>query len=79
MRARMDTTRAGLNVLVRVADLERALKLLPAKYREVVYWHGLLGLSQDETGRILQISHQAVGKRYRQALEELTYLMNGGL
>jgi DNA-directed RNA polymerase specialized sigma24 family protein len=40
--------------------------------------HGLLRVTRDESAVALQISTGAVSKRYRLALEELHYLMNGG-
>ena len=78
LKAKADTTRRGLLILVMVADLELALRRLSRKYREVVVLHGLAGLSSAETAAQLQVSYQAVNKRYRQALEETHYLMNGG-
>lgn len=78
LRARVDTTPSGLRPLVQLADLNRALARLSRKYREVVLLHGLLGLPQDEAARRLEVSQQAVSKRYRLALEEVHYLMNGG-
>jgi RNA polymerase sigma factor (sigma-70 family) len=78
LKAKVDTTRPALRYLVMMADLERALKRLPRKYREVVLLHGLVGLSSAETAKLLHVSYQAVSKRYRQALEEVEYLMNGG-
>lgn len=59
-------------------DLDDALEQLPAKYWEVVLLHGLVGYSQAETAQLLQISQQAVSKRYRQGVEEITYWINGG-
>lgn len=78
LKEKVDTTRPALRFLVMMADLDRALKRLPRKYREVVVLHGLIGLSSAETATLLQVSYQAVAKRYRQALEEVEYLMNGG-
>jgi len=69
----------GLDWMARRADLDAALEQLPAKYWEVVLLHGLIGFSQYETGHLLQISQAAVRKRYSQGLEELHYLMNGGV
>jgi len=77
-REKAGTTRAGLRVLVRLIDLARAMELLPIKYRGVVLLYGLLGLSLDETAALLHVSHQAVSKRYRQGVEEITFSMNGG-
>lgn len=78
IRARVDTTRPALRYLVMLADLERALKRLPRKYREVVVFHGLGGLSSAETANHLHVADRTVRKRYGQALEEVQYLINGG-
>lgn len=78
LRARADTHAAGLRTLVLVIDLERALPYLSRRLWEVVLLHGLLGLDQEATGRLLQVSNQAVSKRYTQAIEWLNFHMNGG-
>lgn len=79
-RAAADTSprRRRLDFLVMLADLSRAVDGLEWKYWEVVLLHGLLGIPQTETARLLQVSQASVSKRYRQALEELTYMINGG-
>jgi DNA-directed RNA polymerase specialized sigma24 family protein len=59
-------------------DLDAALEQLPAKFWEAVLLHGLIGFSLIETAQLLQISHQAVSKRYRHGLDEVTYIINGG-
>lgn len=79
LRAKADTDAAGMYALLRLADLDYVLSRLPLNYWEVVLLHGLLGFSQEETAGLLQISQQAVSKRYRFALEELTLDINGGL
>lgn len=68
----------GLGWLARRSDLDAALELIPDDYWEVVLLHGLIGFSQFETARLLRISQTTVSKRYRYALEELTYRINGG-
>lgn len=68
----------GLRDLCRLADLNRALDMLPMDLWKVVLVHGLLGVTQQDTGEALHISQQAVGKRFRLAIEELVYHMNGG-
>lgn len=68
----------GLFNLARLADLNKALDTLPMDLWKVVLVHGLLGVTQEETGKALSISQQAVGKRFRHAIEELHYHMNGG-
>lgn len=74
----VDTTPAGLRLLVQKADLDRAMARLPYEFAEVVAYHGLAGLPQDEAAEVLQKSQQWVSKRFRFAVEELTYLINGG-
>jgi DNA-directed RNA polymerase specialized sigma24 family protein len=51
--------------------------MLPVKYLRVVLLHGLLGLSERETAGLLQINSKTVPKRYRYALEDVLYLLNG--
>jgi DNA-directed RNA polymerase specialized sigma24 family protein len=75
---RLSTHPAGLPNLVRIADLDIALGKLADKYWGVVLLHGLMGYTQQEVGRFLQISQQAVAKRYRQGVEELHHYVNGG-
>lgn len=76
--ASADTTPAALRYLVELADLHRAFARLPSDYAEAVFAHGLVGLSQEEAARALGKSQQWVSKRYRHALEEITFLINGG-
>ena len=72
------TRQRGLEWLARRADLDVAMERIPDDYWEVVLLHGLIGFSSYETARILRISQTAVSKRYRYALEEITYHLNGG-
>lgn len=74
-----NTTPTGLRYLVELADLHRAFARLPLDYTEVVFWYGLVGLSQEDAARVLQKSQPWVSKRYSHALAELTYLINGGI
>lgn len=68
----------GLLNLARLADLDKALTQLSLDRYRVVLVHGLLGVTQQDTASALHISQQAVGKRYRYALEDLHFHMNGG-
>lgn len=77
LTAKVDTHRAGLRHLVQMADLNRALQRLPLKYWEVVLLHGMLGIPQEATSRILRVSQQAVSKRYRKGLDEIIHYING--
>ena len=76
--AHADTTPSALRYLVELADLHYAFARLPTEYAEVVFAHALVGLTQEETARVLGKSQQWVSKRYRFALEEITYYINGG-
>jgi DNA-directed RNA polymerase specialized sigma24 family protein len=79
LRAQADTKPGRkLDTLVRLADLDKALDRLPMDLWRVVLVHGLLGVTRDESARVLQISTGAVSKRFRLAIEELHYDMNGG-
>lgn len=78
-REAADTTprRRALDFLVMVADLNKALQRLDLQGWEVILLHGLLGIPQAETARLLQIKQQTVAKRYRLALEDVHYFING--
>jgi DNA-directed RNA polymerase specialized sigma24 family protein len=79
VRERADTsTPSRIISILELADLHRVLPRLSLKYWEVVLVHGMLGYTQEQASAILQISQQAVSKRYRLALEDLTYYINGG-
>jgi DNA-directed RNA polymerase specialized sigma24 family protein len=76
-QAMADTSRRGLRYLVLLADLNGALDQLPLKYWEVTLLVGLLGVPEQEAAVMLKIKQQTVSKRYRQALGEIHYLING--
>jgi DNA-directed RNA polymerase specialized sigma24 family protein len=78
LTAKADTHRAGLRFLVQRADLSRALERLSLKHWEVVLLHGLLGMTQEATAETLRVSHQAVSKRFRHAMDEIIHYINGG-
>lgn len=67
-----------LRLLLAVADLDGVMEQLPYRLWEVVLLHGPLGLTTREVGELLSISAAAVSKRYRQAIEELVFTLNGG-
>lgn len=73
-----DTDARGLRSIVRVADLKRAWRYLNSDERRVLLAVGVLGVSTREAGEALQKSQSWVTRRYKLALEELTWLMNGG-
>lgn len=79
LRETVDTHPRKLNWLALRADLDAVLARLPEKYWEVVLLHGLIGFSQAETSQLLQVSQQAVSKRYRHGIDELVFDINGGI
>lgn len=64
-------------ILVRLADLERAISALPQKNLEAVLLYGILGFSNEASGRLLSISEAAVRKRYRHGLDYILMHLNG--
>lgn len=74
-----DVSGAGLNMLVKVADLKVAWRRMRRDDRNVLLAAGVLSADVRTAGEALQKSKSWVHKRYRLALEELTWLMNGGI
>ena len=72
-----DVNGPGLNMLVKVADLKVAWRRLRRDDRNALLAMGVIGADSRTAGVALEKSHTWVQKRYRQALEELTLLMNG--
>jgi len=75
--ASADTTHVGLRYLVELADLDRALARLPQPSREVVFYHGLARLSEEDTADVLHKSRRWVSKLYRESLEDVVFWING--
>jgi DNA-directed RNA polymerase specialized sigma24 family protein len=76
-RERVDTDRAGLNFLVQLLDLDRALAQLSSRQmREVVLVRGLAGKTISETCDLLNCGHSTVERRYPAALEEIVQAIN---
>ncbi len=69
----------GLMVLVKVADLKRGWRNLRYDDKRALLLMGVAGLTSREAGEVMQKAHTWVQKRYRLALEELTWQMNGGI
>lgn len=74
--SRVDTDRAGLNFLVQLADLNRVIAATIPQYREVVLLHGQLCLPQRTVAELLNVDQRTVGRRYANALEEITLQIN---
>jgi len=61
-----------------LADLNRALGLLPTEQAEAVVLHAYAGLTFQEAADVLDASINTVASRYRAALKRLAELMNEG-
>lgn len=70
---------AGLRALISVADLKRAWRRLRLEDQRVLLAMGIQGASSYQAAEALEKSPSWAQKRYRLALEELTWLMNGGI
>lgn len=66
-------------ILVRLADLEAAVRRLPLPEREAVVLYGLLHRPSTEVADLLGVTHPTVRARFWRGLERLVVLMNGGL
>lgn len=73
------TTPSGgrLNLLLRLADLGRALRKLPPKEYQSVLLYGLMGLSSTAVGKALGVHHGTVLERYESGLHFITNYLNG--
>ncbi|HUX19349.1 MAG TPA: RNA polymerase sigma factor, partial [Acidithiobacillus sp.] len=56
-------------------SLRNAIKALPPKQKDAVLYCDILGFSQEEAGRILGISHRAVGYRLDDARANLKQIL----
>lgn len=73
-----DTDTRGLRALVAVADVKRGWASLNSEERRVLLVMGVLGLNVREAAAALHKSTSWASRRYRDSLEALTWLMNGG-
>lgn len=64
-------------IMVRMCDLDLALKAMPPKYYQAVLLVGLIGESTRWVGEQLGVSHQTVWIRYQRGLVWLTAYLNG--
>jgi len=78
LAATADTTRGGLRFLVWAADLEAAMEKLDLFGWKVILLHGLLGIPQRIVAELLATSQRSVGRRYTDAIEDITFFINGG-
>lgn len=78
LRQARDTSRRGLRILHGLLDMDRALRALTHKQRQVVVLSGLLGFNYRQAAELLGISPSTARRRYLHTLESLTEIMNRG-
>ena len=72
-----DTTRKGLMILLRLMDIQRAVRRLPMFERRVVVLYGMGRLPAREVGQILGVSWVQVLRMYIHGLRRTIALLNG--
>ena len=78
LKAKADTSPAGMSALIQLADINLQFAMLPEGLWAVLLLHGLLGFDQRTTAELLRIPQTRVSRRYADALDEVTYYINGG-
>ena len=73
----LDKTTLKLNWLVRLWDLDIAIRNLSPKEHHAVLLVGLIGLDVRSAGRALGCSHDTAWRRYKRGLESITNFLNG--
>lgn len=76
--AELTYKRYYLGILVRLLDLECALKKLSRPHYEAVLLCGMCGLTTRTAGTLTGVSHTTMHKRYQRGLLDLTDKINGG-
>lgn len=64
------------SILVRLADLDQAMRLLNRRELESLWLTRIVGLTNEAAGQILGVSEAAIRKRVRLALETIYDFLN---
>ena len=79
LRERKETgSRGRLLILLKLADLDKAVRVLGRKEYEAVLLCGILGLTMRTAGNLLDVSAQTMSNRYNRGLVSLARYLNGG-
>ena len=65
-------------ILVRLLDLELALRRLSLPHRQAVLLCGMVGLTTRSAGKLVGVSATTMHKRYRRGLREIVNILNTG-
>lgn len=77
LREKKETYRSGLDILVRLADLDQAIAAMPPKEYHAVLLHGLLGHVLRDAHTLLGVAERTLLDRYHAGIEWLTNYLNG--
>jgi DNA-directed RNA polymerase specialized sigma24 family protein len=65
-------------LMVRLLDVQRAIRWCSQKSRDALFVVGVLGIPLRDAGVALEVSKDTAQRRYRRGLQELTRKLNGG-
>jgi DNA-directed RNA polymerase specialized sigma24 family protein len=69
----------GLSILVKLADLGRAVEKLPPKEYQAVLLHGQMRHTVRDAEQLLEIARATLHDRYESGISWLTRYLNGGI
>jgi len=78
LRERKGVAGRGLVILCKLADLDRAISMLPPKEYQAVLLNGQLGFALRDIETQLGISKSTLHDRYEKGLKLLVNYLNGG-
>lgn len=79
LRESKDTgSRGQLLMLVKLADLDKAIRFLGRKEYEAILLCGMLSITMRTAGNMLGVSAQTMSNRYNRGLSSLARYLNGG-
>lgn len=70
-------TQGALLQLLKLLDIDRAIRSLQPKEHHAVLLHGQIGLTQDEAAAVLGVSQPTVHANYRKGISLMTSYLNG--
>lgn len=72
----LSATRHKLYLLVRLCDLDLAIRAMPPKEYQATLLVGLIGIDIRAAGVALGVSHQTAWRRYRRGITWITDFLN---
>jgi len=78
-KAKKSTHGVGLVFLVRLADLDGAIALLPPKEYQAILLHGMLGHTIRDAEELLGVSRSTLHDRYESGISWIVRILNEGV